>query len=618
MLLLLFHSKINQMNKIINKLKCSLIVAVLSLWSCQTLQQTDNLENTSARLPSSKGANYIVTVHGYRGNKETFGSLDKLLLNHLKEIRPDKEFIYMNMIYPTLKGENVFDFSYKYLSEFLNKEIPILEENDQITLIGYSQGGLVINLWKIAAQFNFIKKDYQNKIVFGDKKYAEKVNFVITLGTPFWGTNAGEAGYNSKFFSKTTQNELKNLSYNSESSLLLRDWAMTQQSQIQMDKTRYLNIAAVLPASNKDYLYNKGSQDNQLEYLFSRFKVTLYDSILKNYSYSSEKVGSYRNKNFESDQVVNIPTSRPQFIGSEQKLNCEKNKINYNEHKLYSLFNNNNFKITEATHSKSISKFARSLVSFPENCTDFLSCKDPSYYYILKEISNCKNENCNEASKNKFFQEYENLNQIKLAQDNFLNHENMLQGFILDFVIEYPNNFDYSEKYYKGKEFTESVQTYKNMNGESITELVQTKIPTLFRKLKSKKILKDILQLSLEDIDPFIKDTFEIRLMRKPVFKSGVVNRSKLENSYLDENTFYYHIIGFLKLKSTAFLNDSIIKNKILKIMENGFNLPLKIVVNDQYTNEFQDNIIINSRVRPGMSSFIKIDAKDLSDCSRL
>jgi hypothetical protein len=114
---------------------------------------------------------FVILIHGVGGNKNTFGSLEKVI-NHNSPCMVAKTFEYR-----TGTPLSTLDFAkdlHEHIARLLKSEARF---NDKISLIMHSQGGIVGQLW--------LTHLVENQI-----DYLKNISSFITLSTPFWGAEA--------------------------------------------------------------------------------------------------------------------------------------------------------------------------------------------------------------------------------------------------------------------------------------------------------------------------------------------------------------------------------------------------------------------------------------------
>lgn len=125
--------------------------------------------------------NHIFLIHGIGGGETTFGVMDQ----YLEKVNPCNKasvFVY-NTGDSALSTYNFADDLNSFISQHVEKNK--LSDNDKISLIMHSQGGLVGSLWLLNAKIS-------------QPELYKKVDSFITLSTPYWGSTMAIVG--QKFF----------------------------------------------------------------------------------------------------------------------------------------------------------------------------------------------------------------------------------------------------------------------------------------------------------------------------------------------------------------------------------------------------------------------------------
>ncbi|MEQ1722829.1 MAG: hypothetical protein ABL930_06605, partial [Pseudobdellovibrio sp.] len=169
------------------------------------------------RNPSSseiRGRHIIVTLHGVRGNDQSYGDFHKIIKGNLEKL--DSSYIVetINWTYPvgakvveTKKAQgrdlvwNPHDIAKKFNSDMFLSANPLIKDlgpNDKISLIAYSMGGLMAMSWYYDTMFNFhdvAGYKYSPDVHAELLKKLERVENVIGLGAVYWGSLDSEVGW---------------------------------------------------------------------------------------------------------------------------------------------------------------------------------------------------------------------------------------------------------------------------------------------------------------------------------------------------------------------------------------------------------------------------------------
>lgn len=181
-----------------------LLSAFLFLASCIS-------KNT--RGPSSTESqpkHYVITLHGVRGNSESFGDFHQIVKTNLEKIDSRFQVQVFNWTYPV--GAKVEDseknitwsphlIAKKFNQDFFLSSQPLIPEmgpQDKISLIAYSMGGLMAMTWYYDTMFNFMNHP---ELAYSQQDYSllqnrlAKVENMIGLGAVYWGSLDAEFGW---------------------------------------------------------------------------------------------------------------------------------------------------------------------------------------------------------------------------------------------------------------------------------------------------------------------------------------------------------------------------------------------------------------------------------------
>ncbi len=166
------------------------------------------------RSPSSTTKkHYIITMHGVRGNAESYGEFHQFVGQTLKQIDPTYEYVVFNWTYPVGAAvndkEKGIDWDPHLIADKFNKEfilgtdgkdalIPELGPEDKISILAYSMGGQMAMTWYYDSMFNF---KFHPSMAYGAEdaakvqSYVARVENVVGLGPVYWGSVDAELGW---------------------------------------------------------------------------------------------------------------------------------------------------------------------------------------------------------------------------------------------------------------------------------------------------------------------------------------------------------------------------------------------------------------------------------------
>lgn len=147
-----------------------------------------NLFSLVSSFAASDSRHFVFFVHGIAGKPENFGSLKEILLEQKKYYSIDEDIIVEKFQYNS--GDNQADVNKisLQLSDFIIKKIQEyggVDENDKISFVVHSQGGLITTRLLLRSAMNDSR--YHPMLL---KNYYS----IVTLGTPFWGSKIAIAG----------------------------------------------------------------------------------------------------------------------------------------------------------------------------------------------------------------------------------------------------------------------------------------------------------------------------------------------------------------------------------------------------------------------------------------
>lgn len=166
------------------------------------------------RSPSSTTKkHYIITMHGVRGNAESYGDFHTYVGKTLKEIDPAYEYELFNWTYPVGAAVNDsktgINWEPHLIADKFNKDfilgngstkplIPELGPEDKISILAYSMGGQMVMTWYYDSMFNFKfhpSMAYSAEDAEKVQSYVARVENVVGLGPVYWGSLDAELGW---------------------------------------------------------------------------------------------------------------------------------------------------------------------------------------------------------------------------------------------------------------------------------------------------------------------------------------------------------------------------------------------------------------------------------------
>lgn len=580
--------------------------------SCQSTPVQNRQTATVIPSQNKTGRHFIITVHGFRGAKGNFGQMEKVLISHLKKIHPNTEYQFLEFSYPSGTDKDVFNFSYNYLSRFLHENIKNPTANDSIIFVAHSQGGIVVNVWKAAAQYGLVYNEAQYGPKLEDRVYAQITDQVITLGTPFWGSNQAKLALNLNILKAGYDQELNGLVFNSDLILWMRNLAMMMEGQTEDDPTRYSNIAGIIPNDRNKIFYSKELIRGGTNQAVADVANTLFKDLARRHSFSSERISSRRPDRFETDLTVLVPSTRSCFYNADKKVRCGDTEIDAEAFKEISLFKPAQYILTEGVHTSALSKRTRGIADVPLFCLEPSKCTHPTYRYLLNLIANCENEICQPKAKVEIIDKMFAVNKIDTEYNKILTAGVDLQGFSLDLNVQVPADYELPEKFYSDRPYTQTESVETDADGNEIYVTRRKNKLLTERDMRDKKLVREILKLDSSKLGTDLKDMIEIRMVRRREGFSGLTCWGKATNCE-NANELRLHVTGWIKPKSLEVVKKY--QTTLIEKYRDGMVLPFVVQLPETKNHRFQKTTLM-TRVRPGYSTFVKLNYLNAVNCT--
>lgn len=291
-----------------------------------------------------KPKHVIYLIHGIGGNKTHFGYMIPALRRVLHKKDSSIKYIIRNVGYETGHDEKIpYDFARDLASE-INKLAGSsrFKDDDKISLIMHSQGGLVGAIWMF--------QSLMGNPEYSPKRAVDHLDAFITLGTPFWGAKMATWGSQMKGLTKQLgmkipvpfgEKELEEMSFGSDTIYDFRQALIDPQYQSQIEylrnRVRFLNVVGVADAFNPLGIFVSGvdkyEDDGAVPLASAHFDFLYTRSIKADYA-EKDRVGleNMREVNMAPYVVVNalhvspVP-EMPNFAGIAQiPRGCIKNE----------------------------------------------------------------------------------------------------------------------------------------------------------------------------------------------------------------------------------------------------------------------------------------------------
>lgn len=342
-----------------------------------------NCAHKSDRFPAmddskNQTKHFIFLIHGIGTSEKTFGYMPEALKSHLKYERPGQHFIIKTLNYQTSDNSlSVKDFSEELSSQIKKtiKENNGLEEDDLISFVTHSQGGL-IGTYML------------NESILGNNDYIPEmikhIDTFITLGTPMWGAKISDIAANIKpsldnhfDFSKWFgQKQLQDLRMNSQFIYALRQSVMNPTNQIILSEA------------------------------YEKIQFVQFTGIASKLRPLAQIVGG--SDQYEDDTAVPLVTANYNFIYYSDLLNAfQSSKILKNQFVKSTLADQ--FYIVDAIHDNaSYSNLLEDEKYVPKQCinSSLEDCSHPTFSYIVKTLIHIPFENKFKFTPNTFLLNY--------------------------------------------------------------------------------------------------------------------------------------------------------------------------------------------------------------------
>lgn len=213
--------------KHLTKLAAGIVAIIVVTTGCSTFFK---------RTPANMAAlpkHYVMTLHGVRGNEQSYGQFHELIKTHLENVDPNYEVIPLNYTYKTAQLDYTPHKAAIEINSKLDKDIPTLRPEDKISVVAYSMGGQVGVAW----YFDSLKDPEH-------AKYPQQTVNFVSLGAAFWG--AQEAGLftnDVELMKRTLKGVIKEVNLESQRLTVkyLNQWAANKLAARQDNiNTKYL------------------------------------------------------------------------------------------------------------------------------------------------------------------------------------------------------------------------------------------------------------------------------------------------------------------------------------------------------------------------------------------
>ena len=453
-------------------MKKLLFWGVLALMAC-----TSACTSAFKRGPSSeyKPRHIIVTVHGVRGNRESFGDFHSIIKQHLEKVDPAYEVHTINFTYPV--GVDGYE-PYKHansmnvrITDYLKAQYKYgsgkadtfgkLDPRDRISILGYSMGGQVALAWYTATS-----KDPKYS------QYVKQLDTFMNLGAVYWGAAYSESAMmdfaqplskiNDDFFGGmiglggVDVSEVAELSPVSASTLRLRNDRIEQvQNSINLNpKAQFVSLIGLWPCEFENAEQRKvpGCQYNPEKATALQEKIYKVNqeamSAARNLGVVS--YGFFGGVRHESDGPVRSTSANYDFIYAQDLSANYKHYDILDQSKFINTANverNSKNLMLDIIHAtipapqwikEQIVSLEEDMVIVKNECLEPQTCNNPTYAMMLKYLARCDREGSTCVSDAaEFMSQYEKYPEgptQKILTDE-------MQGFVLDLNLRIPSSY---------------------------------------------------------------------------------------------------------------------------------------------------------------------------------
>ncbi len=555
------------------------------------------------RLSSSNDSpprHIVISVHGLSGDPSNFGFLGEALTSHLQGLRPNERTEYYSVSYPTgQKSTNsIYDFAYDYLGPFIQNQVFGIQDirpEDRITLIGHSQGGLVSMIWYVdslipADPHRSTEQSREYPVKF--QKYAQQVDSIITLGSPFWGSQlasrfSDELKPNlNELLGLSNQFELESLQLGSNTVYRFRRTSIgLSQKNIYGSalKARFVNLAGIYPESDSS-LFNSNPDGTTEASKWTRRIYRLIRSFLIKTPFGEER--------YEGDMAVLYPSAHLGFLYAQNLDPQSDQEIRGSDFQFANESPSSNFSTIaiEAAHSYVDSRYNISMALVPKECLKIETCIHPSYQYILQETASCGQGGCDPDVEQKFSESFEKARPGQVVKDQQL--QASVRGFLVEVNLRLPDlNYDIESSQYKkhpGMYFESPVPEPKIGDEMAVKWVLNPKF--FFRRAVQLNTDKDDYVMNMSPLA-------RVRLGRKSEFLSKTATLQVIVDKGSARKDLRFVVTGSVTPSEAGIREPEAYR----RLLQNGIDLPIQVSLPGLKPRSFY------VRVRPGYSSFLDL-----------
>lgn len=568
-----------------------LILISLFILSCNSFPTKDN------RSPASVPRHIVIAVHGILGDDTTWGDLGNILTTHLKAINPNYQPEFYSYHYEKTKGqENTFQYGEVGLNEFLDnvvfKDRP-LAADDRISFVAHSQGGLVVSIWYVDTLVAAAKEAggrYKSDLA-KYAKYANQVETIMTLGTPFWGSKLATRYIDpmkfdpSKIINLFNPQEMNEMAFESNTIYKFRrsTIALSREPELKAKmRARIINLAGVFP-TDKSKLYYKNPPNN----IWYKISKKVLNFIQTNFF----RIG-FGDDRYESDVAVLVPSSRLKFLYAEDLQEEGEKKISGSDFREADFFSGNEWLLTESVHSPLFPSINVGMAYIPPSCMNVETCTHPTYRYILSAVSGCEKRNDCSSDYEKMITTMRQINRDDEQANEKLSES--LKGFTAEIVLRMPDlNYDIEDPRFKNKPGVVFYTPKSNGDIEDPYEKWLFNQKVFYKNVvKYGADKKGRVSISNPLIEVFMGEDIE--------YLSKFANWKDMDFAGKAHRDIRLHMTGFVRPSEEGKKNMAAYRRTV----ENGIDIPIEFALPGL------EKRAAELRVRPGYSSYLEMQTR--------
>lgn len=348
------------------------------------------LVGASSLAQATKPLHHIFFIHGIGGNAETFGVMPEATAFHLRMEDPSQDYRSYRFVYKTADQKlDTDDFAVQF-GEFIHEKLgSTLGENDKISVIAHSQGGLVATIWYFHSFLQHLEatgnparapKPLGGKNTNYFPAYSQHMDAIITIGTPFWGSKLATLLIDDSSSAKIVQKVGKSV-IEKMGQRQLEEMALGSRTIINFRKNVLSIPEAVLDQMKKTIRPVNIAGAARLDELFKEktWGVSFLLRGLKEYGFGG--------RHFESDVAVSVPSAH---FDSIYTIDHSKEYIDGQITPLHSSHTRKSsfapLTILNTIHASPWPEEVYDMAYVPTKCHADRNCDHPTFKYVLDHM----------------------------------------------------------------------------------------------------------------------------------------------------------------------------------------------------------------------------------------